>query len=371
MSREKRNRTLAHSPRAILIVRLSAIGDVVHTLPCLHALRTAFPEARIGWLVEQLSAPLLEGHPEIDDLFVIPKKHWRRHPVRTLLNGEKAAFYGTLRAGRWDVAVDFQGLTKSAWPAWLSGAPRRIGFGGVDGRELSPLFCNRRVAPPASAHHVIERNLALLAPLGIQVEAADVAWRFPDFDAERKVLAPALNGLGDAGFLALYPGAGWATKRWPPEHFAALAALLADAERSPRSARLAQVLVWGPGEESLCHEIVQRAGLPPDRLVLAPRTNLRELAALLERAAAVIGGDTGPIHLAAALGRPVVGIYGGSDPVRNGPWGAGSRALAADPADVPCVPCWRTRCNRERALACLRAIAPERVAREVEGLLSF
>ena len=340
----------------ILIIRLSAIGDVVHVLPCLHALRIAFPLAHIGWVVEELSAALLKGHPEIDELFVIPKKHWRAHPVRTLLNGEKSAFYSHLRETHWDVAIDFQGLTKSGWPAWRSGAPLRIGFGGVDCREINRCFTNRRVIPPTSARHVIERNLSLLAPLGIT--APEVAWRFPDFESEHCELAPFLNSLGGAGFIALYPGAGWETKRWPPHHFASLAKLLQ--KNSPTGKPIPQVLMWGPGEESLCRQIQTEAALPSDALIIAPRTNLRQLTALLSQASLVIGGDTGPIHLAAALGKPVIGIYGGSDPLRNGPWGQRNIIIQADPAQ--CRTCWRTKCNNANALQCLISITPPQVA---------
>ena len=269
-------------PESILIVRLSAIGDVVHALPCLHALRERFPDARIGWLVEQLSASLLKGHPEIDDLYVIPKKHWRAAPVRTWLNGEKRRFYGELRRAKWDVAIDFQGLTKSGIPLLFSGAPVRIGFGDKDGREFNKFFTNRRVVPSPERPHVIQRNLSLLEPLGI--ENPEVAWRFPDFAEERATTDTALTDAGidsDAGFIALYPGAGWETKRWPTKHFARLSRLLGE---NPGTADLPQLIIWGPGEEPLCEAILRDAELPEHRLRMAPPTNLRELAALLGRA---------------------------------------------------------------------------------------
>jgi lipopolysaccharide heptosyltransferase I len=336
----------------------------------LHALRCAFPRTRIGWLVEELSAPLLEGHPEIDELFVIPKRRWRRRPIRTIVSGEKNAFYRRLRLVKWDAAVDFQGLTKSGWPTWLSGAPVRIGFGDKDGREISKWFTNRRVCPAAEARHVIQRNMALLEPLGIDFASVEIAWRFPDLSQERTALQPFLRSLphgGKAPAIILCPGAGWETKRWPPRHFASLTRLIAERATPNPMLDRPMILVWGPDEESLCRDILSAAGLPPGRLVLAPPTNLRELAVLLEAAAAVVGGDTGPVHLAAALGAPVVGIYGGSDPVRNGPWGEGHKVIAS--GAVPCAPCWRTRCNRAEPLECLAALSPDRVADAVCDIL--
>ena len=354
-------------PRNILIVRLSAIGDVIHALPCLHALREAFPNAHIGWLVEELSAPLLQGHPELDELFVIPKKRWRAHPVRTFFNGEQPAMIRRLRRTRWDVAVDLQGLTKSGVPLRLSGARLRIGYGDEDGRELNKIFTNRRVVPPPEARHVVERNLALLAELGIHVPSDNIHCRFPDFSAERQALSPFVESLGRPRYIALYPGAGWETKKWPPAHFASLARLLSDPARAPKAAELPKILIWGPGEESLCREIIDNAHLPAENLTTAPPTNLRELAALLQKAAVVVGGDTGPVHLAAALQVPVVGIYGGSDPVRNGPWGSGNRRLLSTTA--PCTVCWRTRCDQPERILCLHSIVPETVARAVEEYL--
>lgn len=357
-------------PQSILIVRLSAIGDVVHVLPCLHALRARFPKAHIGWLVEELSASLLRGHPEIDDLYVIPKKRWRTAPMRTWLSGEKPAFYRRLRAAGWDVAIDFQGLTKSGIPALLAGASLRIGYGDRDGRELNKLFTNRRVVPAPSRPHVIQRNMALLEPLGIA--DAPIEWRFPDFSEERARVDAALAHQGIAPgqpFIALYPGAGWQTKRWPTSHFAELARQLAAAPDPPGNAKpMPVVVVWGPGEEDLRDGILTQADLPSERMMAAPPTDLRELAALLGRARLAIGGDTGPIHLAAALDVPVVGIYGGSDPLRNGPWGNAPTTLLSDSA--ACTVCWRKTCNWSPCIECLDTISPSRVARHARAVLA-
>ena len=349
----------------ILIVRLSAIGDVTHVLPCLHALREAYPKARIGWIVEELSAPLLRGHPEIDDLFVIPKKRWRAHPILTFFNGEKRRFYREVRRVKWDAAIDFQGLTKSGLPAWLSGSRLRVGYGDTNGREFNKLFTNHRVTPASSAVHVIQKNMSLLGPLGIR--DAKVAWRFPTWVQEDKDLEPFFEGAafrGGRAFMAINPGAGWETKRWPVGHFAALVRQLADGEATRL---LPMVLIWGPGEEALCREIMAAAALPESRLLMAPRTNLPQLAALLAKASLMIGGDTGPVHLAAALGVPVVGIYGGSDPERNGPWGERNIALLPDASE--CRLCWRTRCNHQDPMQCMKSISPDTVAQAVCAIL--
>ncbi len=156
---------LGHPPR-ILIVRRSAIGDVVHTLPALHLLRKAYPEAYIGWIVEDFAAAYIEDHPELDRLHKIPKKKWRAKPIRCYWP-EIRPFYKELRAENYAVAIDFQGLTKSGLSAWLSKAPRRIGFGDAQSIELNRLFINEKVTPPPEARHLIERNAARLAPLGI------------------------------------------------------------------------------------------------------------------------------------------------------------------------------------------------------------
>jgi len=351
-------------PESILFIRLSAIGDVIHTIPCLRAVRSAFPKARIGWLVEELSAPYLQGHSDLDALYVIPKKHWRKHPLQTWLNGEKPRFYRNLRAEKWDVAIDFQGLTKSGWPAWLSGAKTRIGYGDKDGRELNKLFTNQRVVPPTSAKHVIQRNLSLLKPLGI--ESPSVEWTFPDWSAERARLEPFFQDIKADRFIALYPGAGWETKRWPVEHFARLAQLLAEPDSA--SSGIPQVLVWGiESEKTLCKEIVNQAGLDPRCLRMAPPTDLRELGALLEKSAVAVGGDTGPIHLAAALNCGVVGIYGGSDAVRNGAWGKQHGVMVSETSS--CTIPWCRRCNHEPFLECLTTISPEKVAAAVHNVL--
>jgi lipopolysaccharide heptosyltransferase I len=338
----------------ILIVRLSAIGDVIHTLPVLHALRVTKPRAHIGWVVEEPAAELLRGHPELNVLHVIPRKRWRTAFVRSL-GREIIPFFRGLRSERYDVALDVQGLTKSGLVAWLSGARRRIGFGDKDGRELDKIFTNRKVAPRGGGiRHVIQRNLALLEPLGIH--SVEVEFLIPLADAHERFVEEFFQREGIEGKpIALNPGAGWITKRWALERFAQLA------PRIQKELRRQVIICWGPGEESMAREIVRVAEQEGAKVTMIPRAGLLQLAAILKRCAAFVGGDTAPTHLAAAVGTPVVSFFGASDARRNAPWGA--RNIALQKKDLPCVPCWKTRCplSGQDYLRCLKEITVEEV----------
>lgn len=349
--------------KRILIVRLSAIGDVVHALPCLAALRAAIPDAFIGWIVEDLSAPLLENHPQLDELYVIRKREVRRQPVRGYVS-HVLPLLQEIRRKQFDVAIDFQGLTKSGVIAWRSGAPMRIGFGDADGRELNRLFTTKRIIPFDSASHVVDRNLCLLRPLGIEEPKVEFVLQSSE-DARQYVR----DFLGQQGFTAaekfvfLNPGAGWITKRWPEERFAELGM------RIGKELRKRVLLTWGPGEQDVVERIaglMKRDGAAP---VIAPPTTLKQLLALLECCEVFVGGDTGPMHMAAALGVPVIGIFGGSDGERNGPYG--ERNVVIQQREFSCVPCWKTTCRFRGSehLQCLHWISADMVFEQVNSML--
>jgi len=291
-----------HSPR-ILIVRLSAIGDVIHALPVLCALREEYPEAFLGWVVEGQAGGLLRGHAALDELITLPRG-WLKSPAAVWQLRRR------LRRLRFDVAIDVQGLTKSAVAAWLSGASRRIGFGDEKGRELSRWFYTEPVR--AAAAHVIDCNLELLRPLGIA--SAKPRFDLPEHAEARQAAERIIEEarLSD-GFAMVTPGAGWPSKLWPPERFAAVAAYLG------RGWGLPTLVVWA-GEEELRRARQVVAG-SRSHARLAPPTSLTELAALARRARLFVGSDTGPVHLAAAVGTPCVGLYGPMPAERNGPYG--------------------------------------------------
>ncbi len=295
----------SHTPNPrILIVRLSAIGDVLHGLPVLCSLRQAFPQAFLGWVVEGVSAQLLRNHPALDELITVPRK-WLKSP-RTVLQLRRQ-----MRALNFDVAIDLQGLTKSAIAARLSGASLRIGYAGHDGRELSRLLNNKLVA--ANSTHVVDRNLELLKPLGI----SHTAVRF-DLEDTPQDLATAQAMLAElqlpsGRFAVINPGAGWPSKVWPATRYAQVATYLGQTHSLP------SLVVWaGEQERSWAETIVAgSAGFAS----LAPKTSLRELAALTRQATIFIGSDTGPLHLAVAVGTPSVGMFGPMPAERNGPYG--------------------------------------------------
>jgi heptosyltransferase I len=297
----------AGKPR-ILIVRLSAVGDCVQTMPLACALRDRFPNAHITWAVEKAAAPLLAAHEAVDRLIVLPKRFVHSlHALRWLRS--------ELQRERFDLTFDPQGLTKSGLVAWLSGAARRIGFARPAAREINPWLQTELVAPRAL--HRIDRYLELLRPLGVDLPAVRYGLRLPsEADAFADAFCRQAGLLG--GFVALNSGAGWDSKRWPPERFVIVARHLA-------ARGMASVVTWGGNQErAWAEQIVAQSN---DAAVLAPPTSLLQLAALLRRARQFIGSDTGPLHLAAAMGTPCVALFGASEAAACGPYGTGHLRL--------------------------------------------
>lgn len=341
----------------ILIVRLSALGDVVHALPMLDALRRARPGAEIAWLVEEGAASLLRGHPQLDRLWVAP-----RHEARALRRqGRHAAAAGRLsqmarelRRARYQLTIDAQCNLRSSLWAWITGAPQRIGFAPPYTKEKAHWLSTIRVAAPAGGQNKAHRNLELLGPLGI--DSADARPRIAIPEASR-AFARGLAGR-DGARVALHPGVSGfgAIKQWAPERFAALARRLRE-ERGARS-----WVTWGPGERELAQQVVDASD---GAALLAPETpSLLDLAALYETCDVVVGGDTGPLHLAAALGVPVVGLYGPKDPAVYGPLdGRTGRPATTVWKQVHCSPCRLRRCND---VICMPAIQVEDVCSAIE-----
>lgn len=284
-----------------LVVRLGSLGDIVHTLPAVHALRETFPSAQIDWLVESKWRALLAGNSDVNDIIPLNRSTWRG----------VATCVAELRRRKYDCAIDFQGLYKSAVLARLSGAPRRIGFEREFLRERgAALFYTERVTP--AAPHVVDHNLAIAQRLG----AAKGKTYFPLSISEEAARAVQiqLDAQKVKKYFVLSPGGGWMSKCWPAEQYGHLHRRLMSL---PAFAGWRGVVNFGPGERKLAEAVRLVAG-EPEPLLLA--TDLPQLMALLQRAEFFVGGDSGPLHLAVALGTPVVGLYGPTDPARNGPY---------------------------------------------------
>lgn len=295
----------------ILITRLSAVGDCILTMPLLCGVRKAFPRAQIGWVVERGAAPILRGHRCLDHLISLPKG-WLTSPQQML------AARRELQAFRPTITLDAQSLTRSAAAAWLSGAKHRIGFAAPQGRELAVWLNGRQVTK--TAEHVVDAHLELLTPL--DPSPTEVV-----FDVPRDEQAVETMGsvVGDprlaSGFAVINPGAGWDSKLWPADRFAQVADMLG------RRLQLPSLVVWaGDRERAWAEEIVTGSG---GHAQVAPSTKLPELAELLRSARLFVGSDTGPLHLAAAVGTPCVGIYGPTRPAHCGPYGDQHRTVQA------------------------------------------
>jgi len=293
--------TSNHEPGfKVLIVRLGSLGDLVHALPAVAAIRDAHPDAQIDWLVERPHAELLRLVPSISNIVVLKGR-------------SVAGWWATrreLRAHKYDMAIDLQGLVKSAALARLSGATRVVGFDTTALREPAARFFYTEQVDVGEGRHVIEKNLACV----VQAFALRTPHSRTPHSALRTSHSPALTALRAAGvgdFALLNPGAAWPNKRWPPESFAAVAQWLhATYGWTP-------VVVWGPGEEAIADAIVAASS---GVAVRAPKTTFNDLLVMAGEAQVFVSGDTGPLHLACAMGAPVVALFGPTTERRNGPW---------------------------------------------------
>lgn len=344
----------------ILIVKTSAIGDVIHTLPVLNALRRKYPEARIDWLVEEAAADLVVGHPALDNVLVLRRKAW----VRDLKQGRVLAvcqgfadFVKRLRATEYDLLIDFQGLLKSGVSVWLARAKRKVGFGrGMEHAEGSYLFLNETVSPVSMDLHAVIRGLLLLKAIGIENE--EVVYDLPIGNEQRGKISQLLEAEGvdpARPLVVINPMTTWKTKHWKNERFAQVADQLLDRGMNV-------VFSGGPQDVGAIEGI--RAAMIGKAASLAGRTTLKDLAALYERVAVLITTDTGPMHLAAAVRTPVVALFGPTAPWRTGPFGSGHTILRAE---IACSPCFKRFCNRNHE--CMEQITVDQVVQAAQTVL--
>lgn len=313
------NRPVA--PPRVLFIRLGAIGDVVRTLPALRLVREHLPQARLCWVVEERSSPVLEGHSDLDEVMVL-----QRGALGAEISRPDTFFAGLGRLGRFakdlrrrnfSASLDFQGTLKSGLVALAAAAPRRIGYDRASVKEWNHLFNTERITLPPPPVHRVARNLALLASLGIRPDTQPLTTQLPIQDTDRAGADAALGEVHHRGrpFVFVYPGssARQAYKRYP-------AACYRDIVGRLLAAGVEVVVGQGPGEEEIAHALVPAAGPRP---VVLPPTPLLVMAEVIRRARLFLGGDTGPMHLAWIQGVRVLALFGPTDPALNAPWGDG------------------------------------------------
>lgn len=352
-------------------MRLGSLGDIVHALPAVTALRDAHPAAMIDWLVDRRNLEILRLTPVVDRAIVLE---------RPTLSGWLDVIR-LMRRTPYDVAIDLQGLLKSAVLARASGARRVLGFSARHLRERTARWFYTETVEPA-AGHVIQKNFALVAPLGARAGARRfplMATQSPALAAVRASLAGqaertsgGTSGTGlepcdaetrgtglqpcEARFALINPGGAWPNKRWPADRFAAVARFLR--ERYGWRA----VALWGPGEEPLARQVADASS---GAAIVAPPTTIADLVELSKAAALMVSGDTGPLHIAGAAGTPLVALFGPTDPGRNGPWAPKDRSISRYGR---CACPYRRRCRQSQW--CLADITVDEVTRAIEARLS-
>jgi len=335
----------------ILIVKLSAIGDVIHTLPSLTSLRRLYPRAHITWVVEEAAADLILNHPQLDKVLVSHRKTWMKNFKKGQFKknyGEVTQFVRDLRKRPYDLVIDFHGLFKSSIIVFLSGGKRKLGYDSL--QELSGLFLTEKI-PEDMDKHAVDRYLDF--PLYLGAKKKKVEFILPSSaDTENKVkLLLDDYELQENKFVAINPIAYWDTKLWDNEKFAKLADLIQD--------KLKIKVIFTGSESKSIEEITSK--MESKGINLGGKTSLMQLACLFKKALMVITTDSGPMHLAAAVETPVIAIFGPTDPSRTGPYGKGHTIIRTN---LSCSPCFLKKCKTTN---CMKNITPEQVYAVVES----
>ena len=332
-------------PKQILLIKPSSLGDIIHGLPVLKALHDKWPDAKISWVAKDIYADILHGNPLIDSLILLKK---------SCLTTSILSFRKKLHQGSFDLAIDMQGLFRSGLIAFLSGAAIRIGFSNA--RELASLFYTHKVDAPLNLH-AVDRNLKLAAALDCEVQDINFSLNLNPEDLEETLDFLQENQLGTRRPLVTFvPGARWEKKRWPPLYFSRLGDLI------NKELRAGIIVAGSRQEEGLIHEI--RSAMKNSSSEAAG-FSLRKLTALLSKSDVVVTNDSGPMHIAAAVGTPVVALFGPTDPVRTGPY---TKKRIIIQKEMECIPCFRKPCS-QNSFECMKSITVEEVFEGVTQIL--
>jgi lipopolysaccharide heptosyltransferase I len=323
----------------ILIVKPSSLGDVVHSLPFLHAVRSCFPKAELHWVIAKGLEGLLQGHPMIDRLVSINKDLWKKISSAETTLKEIIRLFRQLRNEQYDLVVDLQGLLRSGLITMVTSAPVRVGF--AEAREGSRFFYTLKVRAGREVH-AVERNMKIAAALGCRSD--DIVFPFPPDDENSGKGQDLKKRFGE--YSVIVPGARWKTKIWPSENFGRVAAMLP----------IRSVVIGSETERRIAEEVVSYS--MGKALSLAGETGLKELLSVIRSARMVITNDSGPMYIAAALHVPVIAVFGPTSPLRTGPYGTGNIVLQSS---AECVPCFKKTC---RGLRCMHDITTDAVSRE-------
>ena len=336
-SRQSRGAFMMPDYRHILLIKPSSLGDIVHTMPTCASIRRTYPRARLTWLVKRQWASLIERIDGVDRVW----------PVESTFTGWLSEV-PALRAEGFDLVVDLQGLFRSAAIGWLSGAPLLVGF--ANGREGSPWLYSRRVSVPQLEMHAVDRYLLLAKAVGaVKSSEPEFRFRIPQNDYEEVDRLLSRSGVAPGtSWVAMSVSARWPTKRWPAESFAEVA------DRLQQEGYGAVVMIGGPDERADVVAVIRMMKTPA--FDLSGATTVGLLPALLSRASLLLTNDSGPMHVAAAVGVPVVALFGPTSAVRTGPYGIGHDVLTGK---VHCSPCFSRTCHNALPLECLRTVSPE------------
>ena len=344
------------------MIRLSALGDVVRTLPSLAVMKKNFPSAKISWMVEEKSSDILFGQPELNEVIVFPRTAWAESLVRGRwwsLGKEAIGFIKKLRQERFDLVVDFHGIFKSGLFSMMSEAEVRVGFERGSCKEWNYLFNNRRVSLPNNRISRFERNLRLLQGVGLETKDSTLSPYISPEDRRYTIDFLERHGLlAQYPLVALHPGTSEKTryKRWFPGEYAQVA------DRLVEELGASIIVTWGPGERETAERV--QSLMRRSSVLSCPTRSLKQLAGIYQNCHLYIGGDTGPMHIASLVGVPVVAIYGPTDPVVNAPY-AGTPSVQVR-KNLPCSPCRDRNCQK---LDCLRAVNHEDVLKAAIDLL--